>query len=409
MPIGNTYTSFLICYGIIACIVYDLKKQRINILKRQYLLVGAFIIWACIGIIRGFFEIDNYWDAKNLSSNSLHVLFPLVVYILASPDTLRNILKLWYVWGLVAFIVFFLWVIDFSQFYLGPVYFALCFLPLLTFRRKPLLISFIFFLGIVLATYNVEDARSQFVKAIVAFAIFLACVLKKFICTNLLRIGSVILVIAPLTLLYLGLTGKFNIFSDINNKYSGQYTSTSVQDGKKVTADMAGDTRSFLYVEVFQSAIDNHYVIGGRSLARGHDTRYFASSAEELYNVRAASNIRIERQSDELCFTNIFTWLGVVGLFLYIGIYLYSMWLGLFRSNSYYVKLCACVVAFNFAYGWVENATNFDILNFTYWIFISICLSSNFRRMSDADFKTWFRSIFYKPRKLLSQPPQNDI
>lgn len=404
IPLGNTFTGYLICYGIIACIIYDLKKQKINIFKGRYFLVGIFIIWACIGIFRGFFEIENYWDGKNLASNSLHVLFPLVVYILASPETLRSILKTWYTWAILAFILFFYWVSNFSQFYLGPVYFAVCFLPLLTFQRRPWLISILFVLGVILATYNIEDARSQFIKAVVAFAIFFACVFKKFISKNLLRGASMLLVVAAFVLLYLGLTGKFNIFSDTSDKYSGKYTSTTVQDGDRVTADMSSDTRTFLYVEVFQSAINNHYVLWGRSLARGHDTSFFAADAADLQYVRAAKNIRIERESDELCFTNIFTWLGLIGMLLYVSIYLYSMWLGLYRSQSYYVKLCACVVAFNFAYGWVENTTRFDILNFTYWIFISICLSPNFRRMTDNDFKAWFRSIFYKPRKRITIP-----
>lgn len=406
IPIGNTVTSYLVCYGILACIIYDIKKHRINILKGPYFITGLFLILACIGIFRGFFQIENYWDGKNLSTNSLHILFPLVVYILASPETVRSILKAWYPWAITAFFLFFYWVSNLSQFYLGPVYFALCFLPLLSFKRKPVLISVIFLLGIALATYNIEDDRSQFIKTIVAFSIFGACIFKKFIPDNILRCGAFALVLATLVLLFLGLTGRFNIFADTSNEYEGKFTTTGHQDGDEVTVDMSSDTRTFLYEEVFMSAIDNHYVTWGRTPARGHDTRFFASSAEELQYVRYVKNIRIERQSDEMCFTNIFTWLGLVGMMLYIAIYLYAMWLGLSHSKSYYVKLCACVVAFNFAYGWVENATTFDILNFTYWLFIAICLSPSFRQMDDMEFKSWFRSIFYKPRKILDTNEQ---
>ena len=105
-------------------------------------------------------------------------------------------------------------------------------------------------------------------------------------------------------------------------------------------------------------------------------------------------NIKHERSKNEVCFPNIFTWLGLVGMLLYIAIYIWASFIGVYRSKNYYVKLCGIVVAFNFLYGWVENVTAFDILNFTYWIFISICLSSKFRSMTDEDFKSWYNSLF---------------
>ena len=81
-------------------------------------------------------------------------------------------------------------------------------------------------------------------------------------------------------------------------------------------------------------------------------------------------------------------------MLLYIAIYVWAAYLGVYRSKNYYIKLAGLVVAFNFLYGWVENVTSFDILNFTYWTFISMCLSSRFRSMTDHEFKEWFNSLF---------------
>lgn len=134
----------------------------------------------------------------------------------------------------------------------------------------------------------------------------------------------------------------------------------------------------------------------GRTQARGNDAFWFDDLADTMRAVRNEVNIKNERSMNELCFLNFLTWLGLLGMGLYILIYLRSAFLAIYRSESFYVKMCGLVTAFNFAYGWVENTTAVDILNVTYWTFISIGLSAKFRGMDDADFTAWYQSIYTK-------------
>jgi hypothetical protein len=245
---------------------------------------------------------------------------------------------------------------------------------------------------ILLLTYHYQDNRSQSIKALVSIGVALGCLFKRWIPNKALNVVWVLLYISPIVLLVLGITGKFNVFSNTNDKYGGR----NVIQEQNSTADISSDTRTFIYMEVITSAIEHHYVWFGRTPARGNDTQAFYDLANDLQSVSHAGNIKHERYSNEVCFPNIFTWLGLVGMILYIGIYFRASYLGLFKSRNFYVKMAGIVTAFNFAYGWVENITNFDILNVVYWTFISICLSSQFRNMSDGEFKNWFNGLFYK-------------
>lgn len=389
LPIGNTTSSWLLWFLILFFIVKEKKESDLSFRDSNYKIVGFYLLWAAIGILRGYFEADNYWEYKNLVSNSFSLLLPLIVFALSAPETVRRIYRVWMIYGLIAYALFFYWQVDISAFYLAPVYFVGCFLPLIKHRWWRLLI---FVLLIGLLTYHYQDNRSASIKAAVALTMALACWGRKFISNKLLKLGAITIVVATIILLVLGITGTFNIFSDTSSKYEGR----NVLDEGDSQADISSDTRTFIYVEVLSSAVNNNYVFLGRTPARGNDTEFFYSLADDLQSTRAVKNLKHERPSNEVCFPNIFTWLGLIGMLLYVAIYLYAGYLGLWKSNSYYLKVAGFVVLFNFAYGWVENTTKFDIQNIVYWTFISLCLSSKFRTMDDETFKNWLNSIFSK-------------
>jgi hypothetical protein len=389
MPIGNTFTNWFICFLILCAFLGEKKANRVQFKTSGYKIVTAFLLWALIGIARGVFIADNYWEYKALVNDSFILLFPLIVFAFENPLTVKKVYRMWIVFGLLTYALFFYWNVNLTQFYLGPIYFVGCFLPLIPKKAWKVLVLILL---ILLLTYHYQDNRSQSIKALVSIGVALGCLFKRWIPNKALNVVWVLLYISPIVLLVLGITGKFNVFSNTNDKYGGR----NVIQEQNSTADISSDTRTFIYMEVITSAIEHHYVWFGRTPARGNDTQAFYDLANDLQSVSHAGNIKHERYSNEVCFPNIFTWLGLVGMILYIGIYFRASYLGLFKSRNFYVKMAGIVTAFNFAYGWVENITNFDILNVVYWTFISICLSSQFRNMSDGEFKNWFNGLFYK-------------
>lgn len=389
IPLGTTFTNWILYTIIVIAMINAKNVNKLSFNNVDYKIVSIFLLVAVIGIVRGIYVADNYWEYKSLVGYSFILLFPLIVFAFNNPYLVQRVYRMWMVYGLIAFALFFYWNVGITQFYLGPVYFITCFLPLIP--KKKWGIVFLVLI-VILATYDIEDQRSQFIKAIITILIALSCIFKKFITDNMLRIAHWLLYITPIILIVLGVSGIFNVFSDTSNKYNGKYVSTK----NDVTADMSNDTRSFIYYEVLTSAINNKYVIFGRTPARGNDTNAFYNLADNLMSMKAVRNIKRERGSNELCFLNIFTWLGLIGMFLYIAIYLRASFMGVYRSNNFYVKMAGIVTAFNFCYGWVENTTCFDILNVVYWTFISICLSSKFRNMTNKEFECWYKGIFVR-------------
>ena len=184
------------------------------------------------------------------------------------------------------------------------------------------------------------------------------------------------------------------MFEDLSSN-EGKYVERRMVDGALVESDLAADTRTFIYIEVLESAIRNGYIVWGRTPARGNDSVAFGSfSAEEL------KTNKYERHSNELLHLNLLTWLGLIGMLLYTFIYVRSSYLAVYRSNSKYLKYIGLFIVFHWSYGWVEDFNRFDIQNIALWSVIAIGLSSKFRAMSDAEFQIWMRGIFGRPYKL---------
>ena len=59
--------------------------------------------------------------------------------------------------------------------------------------------------------------------------------------------------------------------------------------------------------------------------------------------------------------------------------------------------MLAVLVAFHWAYGWVENVWNMLMVDITIMLTLSICYSPIFRNMTDAEFRLFIQDIFAKP------------
>lgn len=389
IPLGNTFVYWFFSFCIVLLIPYIRRKYNPVIQKNDYFFVTCFLFWTLIGTIKGFFIADNYWEFKNLISGLLCCLLPAMTYVFC-PTVLLKFYRLWIKICIPAFFLFYLWMVTPGEvnFYLGPVFVIGCFLPYMPKKWK-------FIIGFLLAFMLVADfgGRSQVLKAFLSICISLLCIFRKFVSEKILRLAHWLCYISAIVLLVLGITGKFNVFTDLSSN-SGKYVEKKIVNGEQVEDDLAADTRTFIYVEVLQSALNNDYVLCGRSLARGNDSNSFGS-----YNAEDLKTGKYERYQNELCHLNIFTWLGVIGMLLYSLIYIRSSYLAVYRSNSYFLKLIGVFIAFHWAYGWIEDTTNFDILNISLWSAIGIGLSSQFRAMTDKDFKQWVLGIFYKKKK----------
>ncbi|NLZ73420.1 MAG: hypothetical protein GX905_06335, partial [Bacteroidales bacterium] len=264
---------------------------------------------------------------------------------------------------------------------LMPISFLLLFLPALSNRQRLLLLLFT---TIVLGADL--GARSNVIKFGAPLIILIIYFFKDKISIKLLERVRLVLIIAPFVFVTLGITGIFNVFNI--SDYLGEFKTQGLSnEGERVELDLSTDTRTFLYVEVIQSAITNDYVFFGRTPARGNDSPSFGPYAYELTG-------RNERLTNEVGVLNVFTWTGVVGVILYMFVFFRSSYLAINRSENIYAKMLGLYVAFRWVYSWIEDVNDFTLNYFVLWLMIGLCFSYSFRMMSDYEVTIWIRGVF---------------
>lgn len=384
IPVSNTFLNWVINFFIIG-IILSFRNKYFNPNNTQdYLIVKLYFVWILTCITRGLFVPENYWEWKQLIEGSIILSLPLLVYVFSTPSILKIILKYWLKIALSLFLlIIFIIPSGVYHYYLGPVLLLACFLPILNRKWQAL-----FVVLLLIMIFSDFGARSQVIKSIFAILISIAYITGRYISTQVLKIAHWMFYIIPIVLLFLGLSGSYNPFEALG-KNEGKYIERKIVNGKKTEEDLSIDTRSFIYQEVIASAIKHNYALWGRTPARGNDSVAFGS-----FNAEDLKTGKYERHSNEICFPNVFTWTGIIGMILYCLIYLKSSYLAVYRSNNLFIKLLGVYIAFHFLFGWIEDFNRFDIANISLWMMISMGFSEKFRKMNNAQFKYWVKSLF---------------
>ncbi len=397
-PLGNTFIDWGIILLTILAVFWYKKLYFSPPNKTDYTIITIFLLWMMVGSFRGILVAENYWEWKQLIAGSFSLSLPLLVYVFSIPNILQRVLHYWIKIALPLFFFIIVWLInsDVWHFYLAPVFLFAIFIPVL-----PKKWGFII-LGLTLAMLIINlGARSQVIKSSIALLIVSLYFFPKALSIKLIKIGHWIFYLLPALLLYLSISGTFNPFEFLASN-TGKYSSTKEVNGEIETQDLAADTRTFIYYEVITSAINNNYVLFGRTPARGNDSAAFGKKIEQELNTG-----KYERHRNEVCFPNVFTWLGLIGMILYCLIYFKSSYLAVFKSNNYYIKLIGLFIAFRFLYGWIEDVNSFDINSISIWMMIAMGFSQEFRNMTDHEFTCWLKNIFKKRKNESSMALQH--
>lgn len=387
IEVFNTFMIWCI-NALVLFYVFRYKKSYFQSMEvKNYRIVVFFLIWAVIGVIRGAFVVEGYWERKQLMTGVFCLSLPVFVYVFSIPYILQQVLRMWVKYGILLFVLF-LPVLprDSYHFCLAPLFLLSCFLPVLPKKWRLIFIALL-----VLMLFADLGARSQIIKSGIVLMISIAFALRKYVTLRMFHVAHWLCYILPVLLLYLGISGTYNIFESNSEKYQGRIVETKVIKGEVVADDVSADTRSFIYREVITSALRHGYVLLGRTPARGNDSMAFGSHmAEDL------KTGKYERYKNEVCHPNIFTWLGLVGLILWCLIYLKSSYLAVYKSNNVYMKFLGVFIAFRWLYGWIEDVNDFTLSGISIWMIIAMGFSEDFRRMNNMELKQWMMGIFKK-------------
>lgn len=378
LPIGNTFLWWLL-QSFILFIFYKLKPIKYVIFP-----IKLFLFYLGFSAIYGaIFMTENYWDWKLLVNNLIIFTLPLASLVFGNPIYLPRVLKCWfrYAWIILILLMPFLASDAYGRF-LVPFTFLGLFITHL--NKKYVILTIIAYL--ITITLG-SDSRSDTLKFSVCLILGVSMLFPFLWKNKKVILGIAIsIIIAPIIFFILGVTGNFNIFN-IEEEFGleGKYEMKG-SGGEEYSA--LTDTRTFLYVEELQSAINNDYVILGRSIARGYDSIAFGKDIDKAMGVK-----RGERQRCETSILNVFNYFGVIGVIIYFIIFFRASFLAIYRSRNIYIPVIGVYLAFRWLFAWIEDFSRFDLNYLFLWAFIGICYSPIFRNMSNHDLKKWLYKI----------------
>ena len=347
------------------------------------------ILWNLVTIVRGAFAAEDYWDWKYLGFNSafsMMIPYAIIVGVLFtfSEDLFTLIVTRLFVFGYLAIPLTLSIDLErelFPRALMITISFFVLIIPYVKLKWRLAIIC-------VAATsaYLAYDFRTNILRILFALLVAGLYYARNYITTGLMKSACLVCIIIPPIFLVLGITNQYNIFkpTDDIDKYAIAYDNG-------VESNLATDTRTFLYQEVFSSMQANHSFIFGEGAAAKYRTEYFEGGG-------AQNNGRF---GAEVGFLNTLLYSGIIGILSYALVLFSAIYYGITRSNNFFCKMLALFLAFRWIVFFIEDFTVYDTNYFFLWLSVGLCLSKEFRALTDADIKQYF--TFSGKKKLVAQ------
>lgn len=373
LPFSTTFLTFFI---VLLYIFLSFRYYKNNFDWS----IKLWAIMSIIEIVRGAFIVENdYFSIKSYVSSSLILLLPISVALFKNPYVFKSLASKWFKIGLPAFVLLAPLTLHMTYYhYLCLLYIPIFFLKKIPFVHKVIVIFLVFF-----CMYDI-NTRSNTIR-IIAFAVIGWTCCSNLITKNIAKLGSIVFLITPIILFTLAFRGIFNIFE-----------MESYLDKSKVNKDLMADTRTFLYNEILSELNNNNAIVYGLSTAGGYNSVFSESIAEQIGSVKD-----VKRTNAECGILGLALWSGIIGVICYCLLVFHSVFLAINNSRNKYLRGLALLLAFNWAYTWVENTFTLHINNLILYSIIGFCASPLFLRMSDSDIERYFKSIFSQTGRFL--------
>ena len=374
-----TPISLVLKYLALFILIYIAKRSnwKSDIPNNISLLLKIVLVWNVVTILRGIFFAIDYWDIKFLFGSSLlFFLIPLAFFIGKNLSLTRLVIKysLRYLFRF-SFLFIPITLLTNHELYsrlVIPVSIFIIFIPYL----KPhwrLLVLIVAAVSILL----VIDFRANIIKTGLSLLFVSLYYFRRYISLFWLKTGRVLIFLIPLILLVMAISGSYNIFAETGKK---SYTIKTDKNVEGKEANFAADTRTFLYVDVFNSLIKDGDILIGKGASGKYKTDYFDTLGDHR-----------GRYGAEVGFLNILLYSGIVGVVLYLLMLLLASYYAIFKSNNFLSKMIGLLLACRWLMFFIEEFTNFDLNNLYVWIIIGMVSSLKFRSLSDDDLKLFFR------------------
>jgi hypothetical protein len=308
------------------------------------------------------------WKELVLSSFMGLSLFPVLFFIIgvnAKYFTPVNMLISGYCILTFAFSIIFMKYPELQLFLLMPIFYTIVTYPLQTNRAR--ILTFIISAVIVVTSMTNRAGVGRIVISymiVIAYTIALKIKFSK----KLVNVAIFLVLMVPFYLLYIGVKGE-NVFGEaLGDNAQGGYGQENMQ----------ADTRTFLYVEVFQDLKMNKAFLFGKGVNAG----YLSESFQTL-----------NRTIVEVGFLQILLKSGIVGFLLYMTMLVSAIFKAMNNSNNRFMEYLALLLLGYVLMFFIENILAFNLLNVMIWIVVGMCHSQELRELSDEEIRNLFLNV----------------
>ncbi|MDR0510494.1 MAG: hypothetical protein LBH06_05325 [Rikenellaceae bacterium] len=353
-------------------------------------IVMLFLAYSLITVARGFFIAESYWDWKLLAVAAMRIFVPVALLTGVDKALTQSFFRMFVTVLLpLAFLLalplnFIIANDEFFSRTVMPCYYLVLFIPFF-FKRKHRVAVFAIavFSAALCMGLRSHLARTAVVAGLAAFFMLFRRPYRA-----VLETGRNILFFAPLLLFTLAATNVFNVF------HMDDYIEWSANTGNKaIDKELTSDTRTFLYMELISSVVKHDKAIFGESAAGKYESQYFKYADTNAFR---EGN---DRGGAEVGILNVFMYGGIVGVIIYGVMFYMASFLAVCRSRNTAAKALGLFIAFRWAWSFVEEIQAFDLNYFFLWLTIGLCLSKEFRDMTDVEVKVWINNMFYRKER----------
>ncbi len=348
--------------------IKNYRKLKNNIPRFAFNILWILIIWNLINIGRGLYSDSG--TITTLFGNvftSLALLVPFVVVFSIKTINLKRInhyfFKLLKI-GILLFILFFVLgggVINFTQIRILNILFLPVIFLITTIHFEKKNKKYIVLIVAILLFYvaYINSSRTMIIRELLLIIGLISLFFyRKFHFKWILKV-TFILLIVPFIFIQSSMDSGESFF---------QKNLSSVSD-----EEMSTDTRTFLYIEVYEDLVNNNKLLFGK----GANGTYYS----DYFNV--AEGDSETRLSVEVGVLAILLKSGLVGVTLYLSLLFAAIYFSFFRSNNYFVVGVGFMLFIYTMLLFIENSISYSSHNLLVWFFIGVCLSNEIRNMSN--------------------------
>lgn len=372
---GQITVATFICAWLFIYMLFRAKLSRTDFDGRYIWLL--FAVYMLVVYIRGFSNIYTQSDryAMVVSAVVFCFIFPQLIF-LSQPSTLYLTMRSFMVFGIcLCAICYFYTPTDAQMSLAHNASFLNVFILCIPFIKKKWWVLII--AGVLFVVLLDVDRRSIMINNVFSLVLIsLLFVLKK---DNVARTAYLIIIGTTIVLLYLGLSGKYNVFQAMNvMDYQLNNDSRS----------LFVDSRTGIYEDVFNGLKDKHAYIWGL----GFNGRVATSLAE---TTDATKELYIYgRQGSESGMLNYIQYGGILGFLFYSLLLIVASYKATFHSKNDFMKLLGLFVAFKFTYSFIEDRVSWCAHAFYIFLWIGMCYNKTFRSMSNEQMKLYLGKVF---------------